>query len=88
MFSFKEFQAALDKAHDSFPDQDKNYYQFLEHLPDTTLSISLDIFNDILQKGDLPFSWKEALVIPIPKSGKDTSDPDSYRPKALTSYLC
>ena len=33
-------------------------------------------------------SWREALVIPIPKPGKDASDPANYRPVALTSCLC
>ena len=33
-------------------------------------------------------SWREALVIPIPKPGKDASDPANYRPIALTSCLC
>ena len=67
LFSFKELKSALDKAHDSFPGQDKIYYRFLKHLPDTSLSVLFDIFNDIWQKGDLPSSWQKALVIPIPK---------------------
>ena len=35
-------------------------------------------------------SWREALVIPIPipKPGKDASEPSNYRPIALTSCLC
>ena len=54
----------------------------------TSLSVLLDIFNDIWQSGDFPSSWREALVIPIPKPGKDASDPANYRPIALTSCLC
>ena len=33
-------------------------------------------------------SWKQAAVIPIPKPGKDNTDPSNYRPIALTSCLC
>jgi hypothetical protein len=33
-------------------------------------------------------SWSEATVIPIPKPGKDPTDPGNYKPIALTSCLC
>ncbi|GFN91218.1 RNA-directed DNA polymerase from mobile element jockey [Plakobranchus ocellatus] len=39
-------------------------------------------------KGRHPPSWREASVVPIPKPGKDPSDPSNYRPIALTSCLC
>ena len=32
--------------------------------------------------------WHEAVVIPVPKPGKDHSDPSNIRPIALTSFLC
>ena len=32
--------------------------------------------------------WQHAVVLPIPKADKDKTDPCSYRPIALTSYLC
>ena len=35
-----------------------------------------------------PTSWKEAVLIPVLKPGKDPSDPKSYRPIALTSTMC
>ena len=88
LFTFKELKSALNKAHDSSPGHDKVNYQFLKHLPLTSLSVLLDIFNDIWQSGDFPSSWREALVIPIPKPGKDAIDPANYRPIALTSCLC
>ena len=87
LFTFKELKSALNKAHDSSPGQDKIHYQFLKHLPSTSLSVLLDIFNDIWQSGVFPLSWWEALVIPIPKPGKDASDPANYHPIALTSCL-
>ena len=88
LFTLKKLKTALEKAHDSCPGSDKVHYQFLKHLPFTSISILLDIFNDVWQSGDFPSSWKEALVIPIPKPGKDSSDPNNYRPIALTSCLC
>lgn len=35
----------------------------------------------------LPQSWKEALILPIKKPGKDPSKPASYRPIAFTSHV-
>ena len=88
LFSIKELNSALKKSHDSAPGSDKIHYQFLKHLPLTSLSVLLDLFNDIWQSGEFPKSWREALVIPIPKPGKDASEPSNYRPIALTSCLC
>ena len=58
LLTFKELKSALNKAHDSSPGQDKVHYQFLKHLPFTSLSVLLDIFNDIWQSGDFPLSWR------------------------------
>ena len=40
------------------------------------------------ESGCFPPSWREAVVIPIPKPGKDHLDPGNFRPIALTSCLC
>lgn len=39
-------------------------------------------------EGQLPLSWKQAIVISIPKPGKDSAVAGNYRPIALTSNLC
>ena len=52
------------------------------------MSLLLDIYNYIWQTGDFPECWNEAIVIPIPKPGKDHSDPNNYRPISLTSCVC
>ncbi len=43
------------------------------------------LFNRSLMEGVFPHSWKEAIVSPVPKEGKDLSQPASYRPIALLS---
>lgn len=40
-------------------------------------------YNIIWNQGGIPDSWKEGLVIPIPKPDKDCQRPDSFRPITL-----
>ena len=70
-FSYSELADALSKAHDSSPGPDDIHYQLLKHLPSSSLSILLEIYNSIWATGNIPKSWKEATVIPIPKPDKD-----------------
>ncbi|MCU7801126.1 MAG: hypothetical protein KZQ70_13560, partial [gamma proteobacterium symbiont of Lucinoma myriamae] len=88
IFSMIELTDALAKAHDSSAGPDDIHYQLLKHLPSSSLSILLNIFNQIWETGNVPKSWKEAIIIPIPKPGKDNTDPNNYRPIALTSCIC
>ena len=39
-------------------------------------AVKCRIFNQIWHTGILPDSWKEAIVIPIPRSGKDSANPN------------
>ena len=40
------------------------------------------------ETGKFPESWELATIIPIPKPGKDHTEPTNYRPITLTSCLC
>ena len=62
--------------------------RFLKHIPDSSLSVLLKTFNDIWETGNIPKSWKEATIIPIPKPGKDNTNPNNYRPISLTGCIC
>jgi len=57
-------------------------------MPEQSLEVLLDIYNEIWNSGDFPSQWREASIIPIPKAGKNLSDPGNSRPKALTSCIC
>ena len=87
-FSIRELKHSLERAHDTSAGPDNIHYQLLKHLPDSVLSILLSIFNNIWESGNFPTSWHEAIVVPIPKPGKDHTDPTNYRPIALTSCIC
>ena len=87
-FSNHELFDSLSSAHDTAAGPDDIHYQLLKHLPESSLTVLLAIFNTIWENGTFPASWREATVIPIPKPGKDHSDPLNYRPIALTSCIC
>ena len=73
---------------DHYQEKFEIHYQFLKHLPDVSLDLLLLLLNDLWQSQDFPDGWREATVIPVPKPGKDRTDPNNYRPIALTSCLC
>ena len=52
-----------------------------------TFQTLLKTFNGIWKTGYVPKSWKEATIIPIPKHGKDDTNPNNYRPIALTNCI-
>ena len=81
-------RSALNTSNNTATGPDDIHYQIINQLPEVTLNILLDLFNDIWQKGTFPEIWKEATIIPIPKPDKDHSNPQNYRPIALTSCLC
>ena len=88
LFSIDELKDSISKSHDTATGPDNIHYQMLKHLPPDALMKLLDILNDIWQTGNFPPGWRLATVIPVPKPGKDRSDPSSYRPIALTSCIC
>ena len=87
-FGLQELEEALHNSKDYAPGPDKVHYRMLKHLPDSSKSALLEVFNNIFTTGKFPSSWREAIVIPIAKPGKDTTLPENYRPIALTSCVC
>ena len=83
-FTIKELRKALKKCHNTSVGCDDIHYQFLKHLPFRSLDSLLRIFNQVWYTGVLPDSWKEAIVIPIPKPDKESTNPANYRPIALS----
>ena len=88
VFCEDELKSSLARAHDTAEGPDKIHYQLLKHLPTESMALLLDILNYIWQSGNFPDCWREATVIPLPKPGKDHSDPNNYRPISLTSCVC
>ena len=88
VFSSSDLEAALSKCRDSSPGLDEVPYAFLRHLSPASFSFLLALYNRIWCTGEFPSSWGVAVVLPIPKPGKDHSQATNYRPISLTSCLC
>ena len=84
-FSMTELKQSLQRANDAATGLDQVHYQPLTHLPNSAPSVRLKVYNHVWESGCFPPSWREAVVISIPKPGKDHSDPGNFR--ALTSCL-
>jgi len=87
-FSMDELTNAISKSHDTAVGPDSIHYQMLKNLLDSAMDTLLDAVNYIWTTGDFPPEWHLATVISVAKPGKDSTDPTSYRPVALTSCLC
>ncbi|XP_055938219.1 uncharacterized protein LOC129968387 [Argiope bruennichi] len=87
-FRMFELETALSQSHNTSPEPDGITYNMLRHLNKTSLSNLLLLFNRIWTEQKYPMHWCEAIVIPILKPGKESSNPLNYRPIALTSCLC
>lgn len=61
--------------------------EMLTHLGNSAKCKLLDIYNHSWTQGQLPQIWKDAIMIPIHKKGKDPKKPESYRPISLTSCV-
>ena len=83
-----ELLDSLAKSSNTAVGPDDIHYQMLKHLPSDALQSLVNTLNDIWLSGNFPPSWHQSHIVPIPKAGKDSSDPSKYRPIALTSCVC
>ena len=83
-FKLSELKNSLDKSHDTTAGPDDIHYQILKPLPSDALETLLNIMNEIWRTGKFPEDWHKAVIIPIPKPGKDKTEATNYRPIALT----
>ena len=61
--------------------------EMLKNLGNRAMLKVLEVFNLSWETGTLPQIWREAVMIPILKKGKDKKKPASYRPISLTSCV-
>lgn len=86
-FSLRELEWALRTCSGQSAGSDEIGYPMLQHLPDSAKDNLLEIFNNIWISGAIPTSWKEGIVVPIPKPGKNPMVIGNQRPITLVSCV-
>ncbi|GFR80439.1 LINE-1 retrotransposable element ORF2 protein [Elysia marginata] len=69
------------------PGEDGVTNEMIQHLGKNMKKKLLQLYNTTWTTGNIPQIWKEAIMIPIYKQGKDKKKPESYRPVILLSCL-
>jgi ribonuclease HI len=87
-FIEEEMMSALDDCSGTSPGPDGVEYDLIKQLDRPIKLILLRIYNNIWNTGDFPDSWRQAIVVPVLKPGKNPDLRSSYRPIALTSCIC
>lgn len=88
LYSLSELKAVLAWCHDSSPGLNDVSYAFLCHLSDCVVVYLLALYKLISRISDFPSTRSVAVVLPIPKAGKDHLQATYYLPISLTSCIC
>ncbi len=76
-FLHDEFSCALTRGKDSAPGPDQIHNQMFKTPAGRGTYLLLRIFNKIWMEHTFPRTWREAIIIPIPKDGKDRTKPST-----------
>ncbi|GBM69134.1 hypothetical protein AVEN_94046-1 [Araneus ventricosus] len=86
-FRMFELKKSSSEVKDTSPGPDGIRYSMIRHLDADSLANLLSFFNRIWKEQVYSSQWREAIVIPILKPEKYSSNPLNYRRIALTSCL-
>jgi len=86
--TYREMEHCLRVTKNSSPGKDSISYSMIRNLPGYAKQLLLKIFNKIWMEENFPAMWRQSLIIPFVKPGKERTSPESYRPIALTSCVC
>ncbi|XP_039432001.1 uncharacterized protein LOC120414751 [Culex pipiens pallens] len=86
-FSLEELDWAIRKSKGLSAGVDNIGYPMIRNLPLRTKTQLLNIYNTTWKNGTIPQRWKEGIVVPIPKAGKDQLVVGNQRPITLVSCL-
>ena len=87
-FTMKELKDCISNIENNkATGEDEVINNFLKNLPSHKMTELLSLINKSWRTSKIPNTWKNALVIPIHKPGKDNTDPRSYRPISLLSCV-
>ena len=83
-----ELDYALSLCNNSAPGMDNICFDMITHLAPLAKSYLLQFYNHLWVKNVFARKWCKAIILPIPKLGKDPNNTNNYRPISLTSCLC
>ena len=86
-FNMIELQRALKNVKSKSAGKDTISFTFYKNFSEAQQESLLSFYNYVFQNG-FPNQWREAIIVPILKPGKNSSSTTSYRPIALTNCLC
>ena len=83
-----EIQAALKSLNaGKAAGLDGIHAEMLQHLPSDAIAFVQSMIDISLRTGEVPLTWRQSVIVALPKPGKDTTLLDSYRPVSLTSIV-
>lgn len=82
-FNMGELERALNKTNSTAPGKGEISYIMLRTVITEGKKKLLMLFNRVWHGGKIPENWKEAIIIPIRKPGKDANKPSKNRPIAF-----
>ena len=77
----------MEAARQESPGPDNICAEHLKHLGTVAKALLLRTINQSWLKGEVPADCRRAVIVPIPKAGKDPKLVGSHRPIALTSHV-
>ena len=87
-FNDRELEDALKALKDKkSPGPDKITNEMLKNMGPKAKSKLIGLYNNSWKEGIVPQKWREAVMVPIYKKGKERSKTTSYRPISLTSCV-
>lgn len=87
-FTIHELNSAIRSNKITAPGPDEISNLMIKNMPTIAHEYLLKLFNAMWMNEYVHQPWKKATIVPIPKPGKDHTDPKNYRPISLTSCLC
>ena len=80
----EELEAAISRLKGGkSPGTDGYTAEWYKGMKEELMPILLRAFNWVMQTGETPSSWREAVISVLPKEGKDKVECNSYRPISL-----
>ena len=87
-FTVRELKTAIGNMKlRGAPGPDNIPPSFLKNLGPRAMEMLLNIFNKSLGSSVVPQSWRDAIILPLLKSGKPAASVTSFRPISLTSCV-